>query len=45
MRVFLIAVTAAVVIAIGGAFVLNQFQTPAALAGHPESVRLSTDAG
>jgi len=45
MRAFLIAVAAAVVIAVGGALVLNHFQTPSEMAGHPESVRLPTNAG
>jgi hypothetical protein len=40
MRAFLLAVAVAIVIAVGSVFVLNAFQTPAEMAGHPESVRL-----
>ncbi len=45
MRAFLFAVVAAIVIAVGSVFVLDRFQVPADMAGHPDSVRLPTNAG
>jgi len=45
MRAFLIAVAAAIIIAVGGALVLNHFQIPADMAGLPASVRLPTNSG